>query len=107
MKVQEGSTDAPRADEEVERWPYLIPDQFKVDLFARITMERVEISDQISILIYHQRESFPQTLTLILPFGKLKRTNVFTSEFSGLPCLLQLYTRLHLLDYSKFWNTEG
>ena len=33
-------------------------------------------------------------------------TNVFSSDFSGLPCLLHLYTRLHLSDYSKFWNTE-
>ena len=25
---------------------------------------------------------------------------------SGLSCLLQLYTRLHLSEYRKFWNTE-
>ena len=37
---------------------------------------------------------------------KFKGTNVFSSDFSGLSCLLQLYTWLHLSDYRKFWNTE-
>ena len=36
----------------------------------------------------------------------LKGTDIFSSDFSGLPCLLQLYTRLHLSDYRTFWNTE-
>ena len=36
----------------------------------------------------------------------IKGTNVFSSDFLGLPCLMQLYTRLHLSDYRKFWNTE-
>ena len=38
--------------------------------------------------------------------GLLKGTNVFSSDFSSLPCLLQIYTRLHLSDYREFWNTE-
>ena len=31
-----------------------------------------------------------------------KGTNIFSSDFSGLPCVLQLYTRLHLSDYRQF-----
>ena len=37
----------------------------------------------------------------------LKGTNIFSSDFSGLTCLLQLHIRLHLSDNRKFWNTEG
>ena len=36
----------------------------------------------------------------------LKGTSVFASDFSGLPCLLQLKTRSYLSDYRKNWNTE-
>ena len=36
----------------------------------------------------------------------IKGTNVLTTDFSVLPCLLQIYNRLHLQDYRKFWNTE-
>ena len=36
----------------------------------------------------------------------IKGTNVFSLDFSGLPCLLQFYTMLRLSDYRKFWNTE-
>ena len=36
----------------------------------------------------------------------VKGTNVFSSVFSGLPCLLQVYTRFHLSDYRIFWNNE-
>ena len=36
----------------------------------------------------------------------IKGTNVFSSDLSGLPCLMQLYTRLHLSDYPKFGNTD-
>ena len=43
---------------------------------------------------------------LILCIQQIKGMNVFSSDFSGLPCLLQVYTRLHLSDYPKFWNTE-
>ena len=32
----------------------------------------------------------------------IKGTNVLTSDFSDLPCLLQLYNRLQLSDYRKF-----
>ena len=32
--------------------------------------------------------------------------NVLASDFSGLPCLLQHFNRLHLSDYRKFWSTE-
>ena len=39
-------------------------------------------------------------------YFQLKGTSVFSSDFSGLPCLLQLYTSLHLLDYRKVWNIE-
>ena len=35
-----------------------------------------------------------------------KGMNDFAPDFSGLPCLLQLYTGLHLSDYRKFWNTK-
>ena len=35
-------------------------------------------------------------------FMSFKGTNVFSPDFF----LLQLYTRLHLSDYPKFWNTE-
>ena len=37
-------------------------------------------------------------------FNMFKGTNVFSSDFSGLACLLHLYTRLNLLDYRKLWN---
>ena len=33
--------------------------------------------------------------------GNIKGANVFPSDFLGLPCLLQLYTRLHLSNYGK------
>ena len=39
-------------------------------------------------------------------YGCLKGTNVFSSHFSGLPCVLQFFTGLHLSDYRKFLNTE-
>ena len=37
---------------------------------------------------------------------RIKGTSVFEPDFSGLPCLLQLYTKLYLSDYRKFWKTE-
>ena len=36
----------------------------------------------------------------------VKGTCVFFIRHFGLPCLMQLYIRLHLRDYRKFWNTE-
>ena len=40
--------------------------------------------------------------TLLEAKIKGKGTNVFSSDFSGLLCFMQLYTRLHLSDYRKF-----
>ena len=48
----------------------------------------------------------PCFLPNLVPVPVLRVQTFFSSDFSGLSCLLQLFTRLHLSDYRKFWNTE-
>ena len=46
------------------------------------------------------------TKTWKLTLCHFKGACVSASDFSDLPSLLQLYTRLYLSDYRKFWNPE-
>ena len=43
---------------------------------------------------------------LLCYFVVFKTTVSFRNDWLGLPCLMQLLTRLHVSDYYNFWNNE-